>query len=192
MNKLPFVLSLLVFPAAASASDAEYNVNKSAWDAINLSSAYEEGLSGKDVRVAIVDNGFWATHQEFKDKMTLSGDHRQNHGTAVASVIGAAQNDLGLQGVAYNSYLLAFSGKDIASEDNSVCTTCQTISSIFDTLASDAYKDVKIINASWGRQKRHMRIWRVKCPTSCWSLLRETKWASIRYCPRRRRLQTAR
>ncbi len=150
MNKLPFVLSLLVFPAAASASDAEYNVNKSAWDAINLSSAYEEGLSGKDVRVAIVDNGFWATHQEFKDKMTLSGDHRQNHGTAVASVIGAAQNDLGLQGVAYNSYLLAFSGKDIASEDNSVCTTCQTISSIFDTLASDAYKDVKIINASWG------------------------------------------
>ena len=72
MNKLPFVLSFLLLPAVACASDAEYNANKSAWDAVNLSPAYEAGLSGKDVRVAIVDNGFWATHQEFTDKMTLS------------------------------------------------------------------------------------------------------------------------
>lgn len=150
MNKLPFVLSFLLFPAVACASDAEYNVNKSAWDAVNLSPAYEAGLSGKDVRVAIVDNGFWATHQEFTDKMTLSGERRQNHGTAVASIIGAAQNDLGMQGVAYNASLLAFPAEDIKSEDNSLCEGCQKISSIFNTLASDGYKDVKIINASWG------------------------------------------
>lgn len=151
MNKLPFVLSFLLFPAVAWASDAEYNANKSAWDAVNLSPAYEAGLSGKDVRVAIVDNGFWATHQEFTDKMTLSGERRQNHGTAVASIIGAAQNDLGMQGVAYNASLLAFPAEDIKSEDNSACGNCQEISSIFfNTLASDGYKDVKIINASWG------------------------------------------
>lgn len=150
MNKLPFVLSFLLFPAVACASDAEYNANKSAWDAVNLSPAYEAGLSGKDVRVAIVDNGFWATHQEFTDKMTLSGERRQNHGTAVASIIGAAQNDLGMQGVAYNASLLAFPAEDIKSEDNSLCEGCQKISSIFNTLASDGYKDVKIINASWG------------------------------------------
>lgn len=150
MNKLPFVLSFLLFPAVACASDAEYNANKSAWDAVNLSPAYEAGLSGKDVRVAIVDNGFWETHQEFTDKMTLSGERRQNHGTAVASIIGAAQNDLGMQGVAYNASLLAFPAEDIKSEDNSACEGCQKISSIFNTLASDGYKDVKIINASWG------------------------------------------
>lgn len=150
MNKLPFVLSFLLFPAVACASDAEYNANKSAWEAVNLSPAYEAGLSGKDVRVAIVDNGFWATHQEFTDKMTLSGERRQNHGTAVASIIGAAQNDLGMQGVAYNASLLAFPTEDIKSEDNSPCEGCQKISSIFNTLASDGYKDVKIINASWG------------------------------------------
>lgn len=160
MNKLSLSLSFLLFPFASAASEAEFNANYAAWKSINLSAAYDAGLSGKGVTVAVIDNGFLNTHQEFEgdEKFIRIGDYTQNHGTSVASIIGAAQNDLGMQGVAYNASLLAFSGKDIASEDNSVCTTCQTISSIFDTLASDDYKNVKIINASWGSKDENSAV----------------------------------
>lgn len=158
MNKLSLSLSFLLFPFASAASEAEFNANYAAWKSINLSAAYDAGLSGKGVTVAVIDNGFLNTHQEFTDKMTLSGECRQNHGTSVASIIGAAQNDLGMQGVAYNASLLAFSAKDIKSEDNSTCEYCKEISSIFNTLLSDDYKGVKIINASWGSKNEDSAV----------------------------------
>lgn len=158
MNRLSLSLSFLLFPFASAASEAEFNANYAAWKSINLSAAYDAGLSGKGVTVAVIDNGFLNTHQEFTDKMTLSGECRQNHGTSVASIIGAAQNDLGMQGVAYNASLLAFSAKDIKSEDNSTCEYCKEISFIFNTLLSDDYKNVKIINASWGSKNEDSAV----------------------------------
>lgn len=149
MNRLSLSLSFLLFPFASAASEAEFNANYAAWKSINLSAAYDAGLSGKGVTVAVIDNGFLDTHQEFEGKFKRIGDYTQNHGTSVASIIGAAQNDLGMQGVAYNASLRAFSA-DIKSENNSTCGYCKEISSIFNTLTSDDYKDVKIINASWG------------------------------------------
>ena len=154
MNKLLLALSALSMPVAASASEAEFNANSAAWKAINLSAAYDEGLSGKGVRIAVIDNGFLDTHQEFEGdgKFTRDGDYVQNHGTSVASLIGAAQNDLGMQGVAYNASLLAFAAKDIGTDDykESACSNCRTTAGILAELKDSAYKDVKIINASWG------------------------------------------
>ncbi len=154
MNKLLFALSVLSMPVAASASEAEFNANSTAWNAVNLSAAYAEGLSGKGVRIAVIDNGFLDTHQEFEGdgKFTLDGDYAQNHGTSVASVIGAAQNDLGMQGVAYNASLLAFAAKDIGTDDytKSDCSNCRTTAGILAALKDAQYNDVKIINASWG------------------------------------------
>lgn len=159
MNKLPLSLSVLLFPFAAAASEAEFNANRAAWDSINLSAAYDAGLSGKDVTVAVIDNGFLPTHQEFagetgegKKKFYLTGAFTQNHGTSVAAIIAAAQNDLGMQGVAYNAGILAFAALDIGTDEGkpSSCTSCSSTDYILEFLAGDAYKDIKIINASWG------------------------------------------
>lgn len=93
------------------------------------------------------------THQEFEGKFKRIGDYTQNHGTSVASIIGAAQNDLGMQGVAYNAIIAAAAASDIKNDDgtDSKCNkNCFTINQIFEELKDDKYKDVKIINASWG------------------------------------------
>lgn len=154
MNRLSLSLSFLLFPFASAASEAEFNANYAAWKSINLSAAYDAGLSGKGVTVAVIDNGFLDTHQEFEGdgKFKRIGDYTQNHGTSVASIIGAAQNDLGMQGVAYNAIIAAAAASDIKNDDGtpSQCTTCFTINQIFEALKDDKYKDVKIINASWG------------------------------------------
>lgn len=155
MNRLSLSLSFLLFPFASAASEAEFNANYAAWKSINLSAAYDAGLSGKGVTVAVIDNGFLDTHQEFEGdgKFKRIGDYTQNHGTSVASIIGAAQNDLGMQGVAYNAIIAAAAASDIKKDDGtppSQCTTCFTINQIFEALKDDKYKDVKIINASWG------------------------------------------
>lgn len=155
MNRLSLSLSFLLFPFASAASEAEFNANYAAWKSINLSAAYDAGLSGKGVTVAVIDNGFRDTHQEFEDKgkFIRIGDYTQNHGTSVASIIGAAQNDLGMQGVAYNAVIAAAAASDIKNDDGttpSQCAKCYAIDKIFEALKDDKYKDVKIINASWG------------------------------------------
>ena len=154
MNKLSLSLSFLLFPFTSAASEAEFNANYAAWKSINLSAAYDAGLSGKGVTVAVIDNGFLDTHQEFEgDKKFIPiGNYTQNHGTSVASIIGAAQNDLGMQGVAYNAIIAAAAASDIKNDDGtpSQCANCYAIDEIFEALKDDKYKDVKIINASWG------------------------------------------
>ena len=154
MNKLSLSLSFLLFPFTSAASEAEFNANYAAWKSINLSAAYDAGLSGKGVAVAVIDNGFLDTHQEFEGdgKFIPIGIYTQNHGTSVASIIGAAQNDLGMQGVAYNAIIAAAAASDIKNDDgtDSKCTNCYAIDKIFEALKDDKYKDVKIINASWG------------------------------------------
>lgn len=154
MNKLSLSLSFLLFPFASAAAEAEFNANYAAWKSINLSAAYDAGLSGKGVTVAVIDNGFLDTHQEFEGdgKFIRIGSYTQNHGTSVASIIGAAQNDLGMQGVAYNAIIAAAAASDIKKDDGtpSQCANCYAIDEIFEALKDDKYKDVKIINASWG------------------------------------------
>lgn len=163
MNRLSLSLSFLLFPFASAASEAEFNANYAAWKSINLSAAYDAGLSGKGVTVAVIDNGFRDTHQEFEDKgkFIRIGDYTQNHGTSVASIIGAAQNDLGMQGVAYNAIIAAAAASDIKNDDgtDSKCNkNCFTINQIFEELKDDKYKDVKIINASWGSKDENSAV----------------------------------
>lgn len=157
-------LFLFLYPFVLNAADytdsAEYMKNQNAWDAINLAEAYTGedgtaygGASGKGVRVAVIDNGFLATHQEFKDKIDVVGAvQAQNHGTHVAGIIGAAKDDLGMHGVAYDASLAVFASKDIPGDDSKAnsCTACSELSDIFNTLAGEEYKDIKIVNASWG------------------------------------------
>lgn len=76
--------------------------------------------SGRGVRVGVVDDGFDLAHPDLAGAFRLGGwDARGNdgdpsaegtdrHGTAVAGVIGADANGLGLVGVAHDAMLLGF------------------------------------------------------------------------------------
>lgn len=125
-------------PAPAPAPTAEYSAS-TAVIATKAKSAYDRGLTGKGVTVAIIDSGIDANNPEFAGRIsaasksmevsfarcascageTLSFDLQdvQSHGTEVASVAAAAQNGSGAQGVAYGSTILALkvAGLDFAS-----------------------------------------------------------------------------
>ena len=89
---------------------------------INAAAAYTLGLSGKGVNVGVVDLGFDATNLDLVGKVSagilfngsavdfgplpLTGQLGiGSHGTAVADIAVAAQNGVGIQGVAFNSPL---------------------------------------------------------------------------------------
>ena len=104
-----------------------------ALEQINVIPAYEEGASGAGVIVSIIDTGIDVNNPEFAgrihpdsaDLVTAdvvgAADARStgpslqdedDHGTPIASIIGAARNDVGLHGVAPESELLVFRTDD--------------------------------------------------------------------------------
>ena len=99
----------------------------------NAISAYEKGGTGKGVTAAIIDDSFASTLLPFAGRVHpasgdvvasrgLNGEH--HHGTAVASILGAAKDDAGIHGVAFDSTLLM-----LRTDTPGTCTatspTCQ-------------------------------------------------------------------
>ncbi len=84
---------------------------------IHADYAYALGISGKGVRIAVLDSGISAGHLEFQQALKLAqgfdtatgsvnvGD-RRGHGTHVAAIIGAVRDGRGIHGVAYDAQLL--------------------------------------------------------------------------------------
>jgi subtilisin family serine protease len=79
---------------------------------------WEMSLSGRGVVIAMLDHGVWVTHFDIADR--LDKKHRHNsvdetddvsqgfdifHGTGVAGLVGAAANDFGMVGFAYEAEL---------------------------------------------------------------------------------------
>ena len=94
---------------------------------INVQEVWENGNLGAGVNVAIVDNGLYYDHQDLRDNVdksrnqdyTLSALERLRgrgdvferyftHGTKVAGVIAARDNDLGVRGVAPRATVYAY------------------------------------------------------------------------------------
>ncbi|KTW01222.1 S8 family serine peptidase [Sphingomonas sanguinis] len=91
--------------------------------------AYDKGITGKGVTIAVIDTGIATSNAEFAGRIspdsmafankiarcatcapemvTFSLDDVQGHGTEVASVALAAKNGAGVHGVAYDATLLA-------------------------------------------------------------------------------------
>jgi hypothetical protein len=84
---------------------------------IRAERAYEAGITGKGVTIAVMDTGISATHREFSESVKLAQGYsaidgssdvtdRIGHGSHVSGILGAARNGYGLFGVAYDAQLL--------------------------------------------------------------------------------------
>ena len=86
---------------------------------VNAAAAYELGFTGAGVKVGIADSGLWTTHPEFAGRVLPGYDFETNtpllpgmdvdglgHGTHVTGIVGAARNDVEMQGVAYGALIV--------------------------------------------------------------------------------------
>ena len=90
------------------------------WQDINIGSVWADGIKGEGVNVAIVDDGMYQDHEDLKDNVDTSlslnfetgendiyGRH-DHHGTHVAGMVAARDNDIGVRGVAPRATIHGF------------------------------------------------------------------------------------
>jgi subtilisin family serine protease len=120
----------------------------------NALQVIDRGITGKGVKLAVVDSSFELTHPDLR----FSNSHNFNlnnkdvtpdstadfHGTSVAGVIGANKgNNYGTMGVAPDAYMVAFNGLfDI--EDDEIFSQ-----SYIDIFYKALELNIDIINCSW-------------------------------------------
>jgi subtilisin family serine protease len=85
-------------------------LNTNSLSLINADKAYARGWTGKGVTVAIADTGYDLNNSDFKGQVIASKDYTgtsiqdtNGHGTFTLGQILALKNDIGTQGVAYDS-----------------------------------------------------------------------------------------
>jgi subtilisin family serine protease len=139
--------------------DAFASVFPVASNDMNVTGAWTTGYSGKNIKVAVVDTGLEATHEDLaanvdvtrsfnfltglSDPSRLASDPGFDHGTSVAGIIGAvAFNGKGGRGIAYNARLRGYNL--IAPGAFSVANMAKSFGS--DRLSADA----DMFNASFG------------------------------------------
>ena len=115
-------------PPPTAADSAEYKASAAVVGA-KAAYAYDKGITGKGVTIAVIDTGIASTAAEFAGRIspdskafenriarcatcapetiTFPLEDVQGHGTQVASVALAAKNGTGMHGVAYDATLLA-------------------------------------------------------------------------------------
>jgi len=113
-----------------------------------------ETYTGEGVKVAIIDNGFDINHPEIKDTIiatssvqsdeTIISDVSQsdaddNHGTAVAGIIGGKDDGVGIRGIAPNSSLILIKMPSSLPDSTIIKLFQQAI-----------YYGADVINCSWG------------------------------------------
>lgn len=130
-------------PPAPKTEDAPEYRASGALVASNAAYAYDKGITGKGVTIAVIDTGIATGNSEFAGRIspdsksfdvqiarcmtcapeTVSFDLAdvQGHGTETASVAAAAKDGKGVQGVAYEATILAL--KIAAPDMNGVTTT---------------------------------------------------------------------
>ena len=131
----------------AAGQDAEYQAQ---WglDMIHAADAYAVGYTGKGVVAAVVDDGNTLSHPQFRQGGggdVIVGNPSQprvigSHSTAVAGVLGAVRDGVGMHGVAYDATLLPLIG---AFEDAWVRADKNAV-----RFAADA--GAGVLNASYG------------------------------------------
>ncbi len=118
-------------------------------EAIGAYTAWEYTDLCGEVNVGIVDNGFETGHEDLSGQITLISDSSTNtsdsHGTHVAGIIGALNNDVGLRGIADTAKLYC---ADVWKTKSSV--SYHTLTEYLAVVNYMIELDVKVINNSWG------------------------------------------
>lgn len=120
---------------------------------IQADRAWELGASGAGVRVAVVDTGIWYNHPDLRDNIDFSAGATfvpgtydflddEGHGTHVAGIIAAADDNWGTVGVAPKATLIGI--KVLASDGTG------RISWIVDGIYHAVKQNADIINLSMG------------------------------------------
>lgn len=110
-------------------------------------------LSGKRIKIAVIDDGFDINHPEIKSKIihtynakngtnVLSSDENTiPHGTAVTGIIAASANSIGIRGIAPNVELILIEMPKTLTDSNTIEMFNKAVE-----LGAD------IINCSWGTE----------------------------------------
>ena len=91
-------------------------------EAIGAYTAWQYSNKCRPIKVGIVDNGFDTNHDDLAGHITLlpdySGNTIEDHGTHVAGIIGARNNEIGIRGVADSADLLCADWSPNSSKTN--------------------------------------------------------------------------
>lgn len=148
-------------PSLANFDTAEYRENYGL-DAINSISAYEAGLSGDGVTVAVIDTGIDRDHPDLDSNIHAfstnivtgiaadaeDADTTDGHGTAIAGIVAAKRNGAGMHGVAFNAKVLAIGAVDPADCTDIDCPFSQF--ALADGLDYARTHGAKVVNLSLG------------------------------------------
>ena len=110
--------------------------------------------TGHDVRVAVIDSGVQLDHPDLADQVAMNanfiaerGDPAESHGTAVAGIVAAAaDNHVGIAGVAPRAQLFALRACRQASAVDTMCTTLSLALALHTAIDRGA----QVINLSLG------------------------------------------
>lgn len=121
---------------------------------LNLQALHERAR-GRSVRVAIIDSGIDAQHEELKERITLDRSFVENgrraaeiHGTAIAGVIGASLNGIGIAGIAPETELLALRACVQIRPDHPKAR-CETVH-LARALDAALVEEARVVNMSFG------------------------------------------
>ncbi len=111
---------------------------------------------GSGVKVLVADTGMDINHEDLRDnilvdrnksygfrgaQIEMKSPREYSHGTTVAGVIAARDNEIGIRGIAPRANLISYNVLQSASDDNIV------------SALTDGYDDIAVANHSWGSWK---------------------------------------
>lgn len=123
-------------------------------EAIDAYTAWDDDTECAEIKIGILDQGFYDEHDDLAGKITYlegySNNTAVNHGTAIAGIIGANNNDIGIRGIADQAHLICVDWTPY-TEDSGAEDYVGYISSgeYIEIIKQLVEADVKVINNSW-------------------------------------------
>lgn len=119
-------------------------------EAIGAPEAWRFSELCQDIKVGIVDAGFYDEHEDLEGQITYISNDEYNtaddHGTHVAGIIGAQHNGTGIRGIAPHAQLYC---ADVWPEWYSI-ESYHTMTELLAVINAMAQEDVRVVNHSWG------------------------------------------
>lgn len=130
--------------------DEGYPFGSDWWaEAIGAYTAWEYSDQCQELNIGIVDTGVDDYHEDLYGKVAFIGENTidsMDHGTHVAGIMSADDNDIGIRGIADKLNLYSADLWTGADSDSSF----HTIGELMAIYNNMAYNDVRVINNSWG------------------------------------------